>query len=263
MEPEKKEDPGEKATDTVESIAESMGWNPNFEAAEGGKEKLSAGDYIRKGKDIQKDMRNTLKSQKRTMDDMKNAITNIQSHNEKVNKAEITKLRSQLKTQKEEAIIEGDVTAVEKIDEQMNDLKDQEKENKAEAKDADKAFKAWNKENKWYGSDEDMTDAVDIKVKRWMRRNPDHEEHEVFEQAEKIARKDFPEAFEDSPGTEKKKPRTVVNEGGGRTSSGGKKVFTEADLSPTQRTAMNSFVNAEVMTKEKYISDLVKMGALN
>jgi hypothetical protein len=258
MDPIKKEESGEAAVDTIESIAESMGWNPDFEGAEG-KEKLSAADYIRKGKDIQKDMRNSLKNQKRTMEEMKTAITNIQSHNEKVNKAEINKLRAQLKEQKKEAIIDGDVEAVEKIDSEMKDLKEQEKENKAEAKDANKAFKAWNKKNEWYGSDEDMTDAVDIKVKRWMRRNPDHEESDIYEQAEKIARKDFPEYFGD---TKKKEPRTVVNEAGGRTSSGGKKVFTEADLNGAQKSAMNSFVRMDIMSKEQYIADLVTAGDL-
>ncbi len=247
---------GEAPAETIDSIAKGMGWNPNFEGAEG-KERLSAADYIKKGRTIQSDMRDSLKTQKKMIKDLTTSVKNIQSHTEKVGKAEIKRLRSKLEAQKDEAIIDSDIDKVKEIDQKMDDLKEQERE----APKSDAAFKKWNKENDWYGSDEDMTDAVDIKVKRWIRRNPDNTEQEVFEQAEKIARKDFPEYFGEAP-KEKAKPKTAVNEAGSRPGTSSKNRYTKADLSEDQRQVMRSFVSAGIMTEQKYIDDLASTGEL-
>ncbi len=251
---------GEAPAETIDSIAEGMGWNPNFEGAEG-KERLSAADYIKKGRTIQSDMRDSLKTQKKMIKDLTTSVKNIQSHTEKVGKAEIKRLRSKLEAQKDEAIIDSDIDKVKEIDQKMDDLKEQEKDQGAEASKNKDIFQEWVKTNKWYGPEEDMTDAVDIKAKRWMRRNPDHTPEELYAQAEKIARKDFPEYFGEAP-KEKAKPKTAVNEAGSRPGTSSKNRYTKADLSEDQRQVMRSFVSAGIMTEQKYIDDLASTGEL-
>lgn len=243
----------------IEDLAISMGWNPDFEGAEG-KEALSAKDYIKKGRDIQKDMRERIKSQGKALDDMKASINGIQDHYEKVSKAEIAKAKKELSEKRKEAIIDGDIDAVEKLDEEIDTLKEQEKTNKKESKDGDKIFTAWQKDNTWFGTDLDMSDYAQYKLNAALRKNPNMSVSEQLDHAREAVEKKFPDYF--GKKTEKKPPTTAVNEAGSRPGANGKKTFTEADLSATQRSAMNTFVRAKIMTKDQYISDLVKIGEL-
>ncbi len=251
---------GEAPAETIDSIAEGMGWNPNFEGAEG-KERLSAADYIKKGRTIQSDMRDSLKTQKKMIKDLTTSVKNIQSHTEKVGKAEIAKLRTQLKKEKEEAIIDGDVDAVEKIDGKMDDLKEQEAETKSDKKSGDAEFKAWHKDNSWYGTDLDMSDYANYVSGVEQRKNPNIEPSELMEKTTERVKKKFPEYFGKAP-KEKAKPKTAVNEAGSRPGTSSKNRYTKADLSEDQRQVMRSFVSAGIMTEQKYIDDLASTGEL-
>lgn len=242
----------------IEELAVSMGWNPSFEGAEG-KEKLSAKDYIKKGRDIQRDMSKRLKSQSDAIDEMKSSIQGIQDHYEKVSKAEIAKAKKELKDKRKEAIIDGDVDAVEKIDEEMDTLKEQEKTNKKEAKNKDKIFDDWISDNKWFEEDAEMVNYANYKLASELKRNPSLSTSEQLDFARKSVEDKFPEYFGKSK-PEKKTPPTAVNEGGSRPGSGAKKEFTSADLSADQRAIMKTFVRQGIMTEKQYIADLVKIG---
>lgn len=254
-------EPEKKELNEVETLAKEMGWNPDFEGAEG-KESLSARDYIKKGRDIQKDMRDRIKTQGRSMQEMQDAIKSIQEHNDKVNRAEVNKLKKQLAEKKNEAIIDGDIEAVKKADDELEALKEQEKANKADAKTGEKAFKAWHADNKWFGENLDMSDFAQYRLNVELRKNPNMTVDDQLSFVRQEAEKKFPEYFGNGKGTAEKKPPTSVNEGGARPGSGGGKTYTAADLSSEQKAIMKNFVKTGALTEKQYIADLVKIGEL-
>ncbi len=253
------EESGAKQSTEIEELAQSMGWNPDFEGAEG-KESLSAKDFIMKGREIQKDMRKRMKNQAESLDDLKNSIKAIQDHNEKVNRAEIKSLKAKLEEKKDEAVIDGDRDAVRQADKELAELESREKEDKKEAREMSSFEKQWNKDNKWAAENSEMEDFANYKLTGFLRKNKDASTKEILEYAREVVEKEFPEYF--GKAEDKKRPPTAVNEKGSRPGTSGKKTFTEADLSATQKTAMNAFVRSNIMTKDQYIADLVKIGEL-
>lgn len=240
----------------IEELAESMGWNPDFEGAEG-KEVLSAKDFIKKGRDIQKDMSKRIKSQSEALDDMKNSIKAIQEHNDKVNRAEIKALKSKLEEKKENAIIDGDIEAVKQADKEMEALNDREAEDKKEAREMSSFEKQWNKDNKWAVENPEMEDYANYKLTGFLRKNKDASTKEMLEFAREVTEKKFPEYF--GKETKKTPPKTAVNEAGGRPGSNGKSTLTSADLSSDERQIMKQFVRTGIMTEKQYLADLAKI----
>jgi len=237
-----------------------MGWKPQEEFDGGDEYFVDAAEYIRKGKDIQDSMRRALKDQKKQLStmNMNQTLAELKAHNEKVYKAEISNLKkslADLKSQKKEAIEEGDVERVEGIDEQIEALKESieapvVKPAVTGTSEADAAeFDAWVKENRWYETNPEMRAYAD----QIADDNPSLSFARVSALAATKVREVFPDQF-----SQKRTSQSRV-EGAGRKSSGSKVRFSESSLTHEQREIMRQFVQQGIMTKKQYLDDMSKM----
>jgi len=246
----------------IETIAKEMGWVSEEDFNGDKSDYVDAETYIRRGRDIQDNMRKSLKEQRQQLNDMSESIEALKSHNEKVYKAAVSKLKLELttlKAQKKEAIEDGNVNKVNEIDEQIDfvkgsiDTKEPEKSKKGDEKpELTSEFKVWIGKNPWYETDDEMATVADNIAREYKGIS--------FQRLEKLVDKKIKEAFPDKfPSTNTTKQTDAVNrvEGSSRRQAGTK--FTEADLSESQRTIMNQFVRQGIMTKKQYIEDIASM----
>jgi hypothetical protein len=245
----------------LSELAKEMGWNPDFEESDG-KERLSAKEFIKKGRDIQKDMRKRIKSQSDSIEDLTSSMKGIQEHFSNVSKAEIAKAKKDLKIRRDEAIIDGEIDTVDAIDAEMEALKAKEKAPNKTEEQGKKEFEAWSKDNKWFGNDGDldMSDYAQYKINIAIRKNPNMTPAEQMAYARDSVEKKFPEYF----GKEKqdrRPPASAVNEGGSRPGSNSN-TYTAADLTSDQRKIMRAFTKHGMMTEKEYINELKATGAL-
>jgi len=247
--------------DRIEALAREMGWTPKEDFKGDDADFVDAETYIRRGRDIQESMRKSLKEQKQQLAAMSNSLAELKSHNEKVYKAEIARLKKELtslKTQKKEAIEEGDVDRVNDIDEQIDVIKESISSEKEEPATTNQPpenpeFNEWLKNNQWYLEDDEMARYADsiaathrgISFKR------------IAKLVDKSIREVFPDKFPDKQKTKANTNTTTTTtrvEGSTRQRPSGR--FTEADLTPEQKSIMNQFVRQGIMTKEEYIKDI-------
>jgi len=237
---EEGQEPEEKQGE-VETVAAELGWRPDGE--------LDAKDYILKSKDIQDTMRTHIKDQKSQLSGLGSAVKELKVHNEQVYKAEVRQLKgelSTLKAKKKEAIEEGDVEAVDKIDGEIDGVKEaMVKPESAEPENPE--YKDWVKDNQWYERDEEMKEFVNTIVAD----NPGVSFQRITVLVDKKVRDMFPDKFE---GKAKLKASPV--EGSSRKIASSR--FTESDLTSGQKSIMRQFVQQGIMTKKEYIADIQK-----
>lgn len=246
--------------DRIEALAREMGWTPKEDFKGDDADFVDAETYIRRGRDIQESMRKSLKEQKQQLAAMSNSLAELKSHNEKVYKAEIARLKKELtslKTQKKEAIEEGDVDRVNDIDEQIDVIKESISSEKEEPATTNQPpenpeFNEWLKNNQWYLEDDEMARYADsiaathrgISFKR------------IAKLVDKSIREVFPDKFPDKQKTKTNTNTTTTTRVEGSTRQRPSGRFTEADLTPEQKSIMNQFVRQGIMTKEEYIKDI-------
>ena len=262
---------------TIESVAMEMGWNPDFEGSEE-KPALSAEEFIRKGAEIQETMRKHMKEQKGKIDglegtisELKMGVEEIRKNNERVYKAQVSKLQDELAALKESrktAIEEGDVDEVEAIEKKIAKVQetahaaqpaDTPNVNQQQLTEDTKAFNAWAEKNPWFNQDPEMTQtaqalAIDyqnkgIPYKAMLRKVSKDMSDIYYDYFEKAAPKDDTRKAPPSP--EGSTPRTRATT-----------KYSKSDLTPDQRETMKRFVKMGIMSESEYIEDLAKIGAI-
>lgn len=248
----------EDGRDPLENLAKEMGWQGKNDFKGDEKNYVDAGEYIRKGHDIQDQMRKSLKDQKTQLSKMSGSLTELKRHNERVFKAEVNTLKkelSTLKSQKKIAIEDGDVEKVDKIDEQIDTVKESMTTPEPEVKKSENdEFDRWVKDNKWYEENKEMAAYADTQAAR--------HEGAPFGRVATLVTKQVQEMFPDKfPGLSPKKnnalPATSRVEAGARKAVAVK--FTKADLSDSQKSIMSQFVRQGIMSEKDYIEDLSKI----
>ncbi len=238
----------EEGTQQIEEIATELGWNGDFK----GEKFVDAKEYILKGREIQNTMRDHIKDQKGQLDGLVSSVKELKIHNERVYKAEVTELKSQLtdlKAEKKEAIEEGDVDRVEALDDQIDEKKEAIKQPAATSNE-NPEFDSWVKDNDWYNSDPEMAKFADAIA--------DNNVGAPFGRLSKLVTKKvkdmFPEKFNEGNSKENTKTPSPV-EGATRKSNPDSK-FTRANLTSGQKAIMNQFVKQGIMTEKQYIKDI-------
>ncbi len=235
------EEKQEEKPDEVEALASELGWQEDGE--------LNAKDYILKSKDIQNTMREHIKEQKNLVTGLTDSVKELKSHNERVYKAEVARLETELKSlklKKKEAIEDGDVDMVDQLDEQIDGVK-VEIEKPEPVKTEDTAFDAWVQKNEWYVKDPEMAAFAD----KIADDNPGAPFKRITALIERKVKDMYPDKFESTSGTK----ASPVESGGRRVATA---KFTEADLTPGQKTIMRQFVAQGIMSKKDYIADIAK-----
>lgn len=251
---EKEGDGGEKIAepemDEIDTLASEMGWRPDGKDKAG--ETIDAATYIRKSRDIQDTMRNHIKDQKQQIGDLGNSIEDLKIHNQRVYKAEVSKLKGELatlKSEKEDAVKDGDIEKVDELDEQIDDVKEAMAEpSLKEAPVEYPKFDEWIKTNKWYDDNPEMATYADAIADKHMGA--------PFERVADMVTKQVKEMFPDKFPGEKGLASSPVE---GATKRIATAKFTKADLSESQKTIMKQFVRQGIMTEKAYIEDISKL----
>jgi len=225
----------------VEKLATEIGWRPDGD--------LDAKAYILKSKDIQTTMRNHIKEQKDQLTGLGTAVKELKTHNERVFKAEVKQLKSELselKAKKKDAIEEGDVDAVGKLDDEIDGVKEA-MVKPVETETGNPEFDDWIKDNDWYAKDQEMAKYAD--------KIADDNAGAPFKRVTALIGRKVKEMFPDKFET-KTVPKASPVEGAGKKISASK--FTESDLTAGQKSIMRQFIAQGIMTKKDYIKDIQK-----
>lgn len=266
-----KETPTEDTPKTdvsIEDLATQIGWNPNY----AGEDKVDAATFILKSREIQETMRDHNKELREQLSNMQGSIEALKSHNERVYQADVKRMQAEiddLKRQRKEAIELADVAKVDELDKQISDKqRDLSKPAIEEPTPRNEIYEDWIKDNQWYLTDPEMATYAEVVAQQYEGVPLNRIYNLIRRKVEEV----FPEKFEKETKNEnatnlenlktptnKKKPIGPSSPVESPTNPGNKKNFTEADLTPEQKTIMNQFVKTGVMTKEQYVADIAKM----
>jgi hypothetical protein len=260
-EPDVKEKPAVKETQaaevTIEDLATQIGWNPNYKGADA----IDAATYILKSREIQDTMKDHNVDLKNQLLNVQNSVDALKEHNERVYKAEVKRMQAEinaLKEQKRKAVELADVDEVDKIDQQIDDIKKDLTTPTPKSKESSNpVYDAWIKDNQWYLTDPEMANFAETVAEQY-KGAPLERVYSLIRQ--KVAEV-FPDRFESpaAPANKTKaKPVGPASPVEGVKNSAGQK-FTKADLTPDQMMIMNQFKNQGIMTEEQYIADIAKM----
>jgi len=242
--------------DNIEELAGEIGWRPDGP--------LSAKEYILKSRDIQDTMRTHIQDQKKQLTDLGKSVAELKTHNERVYKAEVSRLEGEinnLKKEKRLAIEDGDADKVDELDEQIDGLKVAMAAPKSESQSTgdNPVLDAWLAENPWYDTDPEMARYANAIADQ----NPGAPYERVLSLAANKVKEMFPDKFEaaanpatpGSPVTKAKTPASPVESGARRVATA---AFTKADLTSDQLNIMSQFVRQGIMTEKAYIADIAK-----
>ena len=238
------------SADEVKEIAKKLGWSEKGKFGGDPSKFIDAAAYIKRA---------PVKNQalNRQLKEMTNVVSELKIHNERVYKSEVARLTKEiddLKAQRKVAIEDGDVDKVEKIEKQIDEIRESAPA-PAPAVQANEEFDEWIEDNAWYKENEDMRKFADETGLVYKGKMP---YGDILKRVRKFVEAEFPEKFK---AKQKVLPGASVESSSRPAAS--KKAFTKADLSESQRGIMKQFVRAEVMTEAEYIADLVKQGELS
>lgn len=178
------------------------------------------------------------------------ALNELSEHHKKVREVEFQRALTHLKQQKKTALEEGDADALIEIDEKIADAKLAQRQVAATVQTSvPPELEEFAARNKWYSTDQEMTQEADALGVAYATRNRGVPPSEVFEYVEKRIKALYPEKFKNP-----NRPKTGVVDSSTSTesprASGGFKLTDEQE-----RVARN-FAKSGVMTRDEYIKDL-------
>jgi hypothetical protein len=227
----------------------SQGWVPK-EDFEGDAEKwVDAGEFLRRGELFRK-----IESQSKEMKDMRKALQEMAKHNAKIREVEYQRALDTLKQEKKQALSEGDADAVVEIDEKIDLVKTQQRQDiqqqttQAVPQELHPELATWMNRNGWYQTTPSMRGWADARGVELAQegRSPT----EVLKILEQEVKTRFSEKFHNP---NRDKASAVEAPSRQRASA---KADPEFELSDVEKQVMNTLVRQGVMTKEKYIADL-------
>ena len=249
----------------ITKVAEKIGYNPNYD----GPNKKSPVDYIMDGRDIQKQLSDSLRDKMRHLDALKDDVGRIVEFNKKQSEKHILELEGKiqsLKAKREEAVAEGDIERFKETEKDLIDtanILNTEKatlQEKPKEKPSDetfqKAFTPWVERNGWFSKDEQMTRyAMSFKNDPRMANMNDEE---YLSAVEKEVREAFPHKFQ------KPVPSTPTVSSGSTVRKGAvapAKTYSEAGLSYQQKQLLDDYERMGIFKnkeeRQAYVKDML------
>ena len=236
----------------VESKAAEQGWKPKEEwVAEGGDpdEWRSAREFVDRGELLKQ-----IHNQNRKFKQMEQGFDALKQHHGVVYEKAYKDAVAALKAQRRAAMIDGDLDAVDVIEEQIEQTKEEYQSEQAKIKQQpvgpDPQFVTWVEKNTWYESNENLREFADVLGIAYARKNPGIPPAQVLAHVEKEVRSKFPEEF----GQRRGAPSPVA--GVDKTSRG--RAADGFELTELEESIMKNLVRSKTMTKEEYIKELKK-----
>jgi hypothetical protein len=259
----------------VEELAFKEGWRPKEEFdgddRNTGKEWIPADEFLRRKPLFARidDLKAENYHTRKELQEVKQGLRQLADHHRKVRETEYKRAVDDLKAAKRDAIEDQNGAAVVKIDEQLDEIKQEhqefEQQIKVEQKQQQTApspeFLTWAQKNPWYQTDQDMhTDADAIAVAfvqkaaaRGQAQTLTHEQ--VYNHVTEKIRKLYPEKFEGTkPMTTKPSP---VDSGRSGTAPVKKETF---QLTEEQEAMCRTFIRqGAIKDRQHYIDELKKV----
>jgi hypothetical protein len=241
--------PGEQLT-PIQQEALDMGWVPKEEFDGDPDRWVDAGEFVRRGELFKK-----IESQSKEMKELRKALNELAKHNAKVREVEYDRALKALKSEKKAALAEADADRVIEIDDQIDLVKDQQRQLQAQqvqqvqqtaAQEIHPELKNWMGRNGWYESNRSMrawADARGIELAEAGQSPTD-----VLKTLEKEVKDRFKEKFHNP-----NRDRAGAVEGNvprGNTKG------ADFELSDVEKTIMKTLVDGGHITKEEYIKQL-------
>jgi len=172
-----------EVNEAIAKEARMFGWVPREEFRGSDDEWVDAEVFVKRGKEINPILRKNNETLMKKLDEKSKEIDSIKASVEEFKKfqkesyerkqVELEVQIAELKTRKKEAIAEGNGDLVVDIDDQIDEIKEAQREAKEEAKKKpeaeqpkaadipdDPSLQAWLGKNTWFGQDTEMTDVA-------------------------------------------------------------------------------------------------------
>lgn len=247
-----KNSPVEPSANEVE--ARASGWVPKDEYHGDENKWVDADEFVRRGPLFEK-----INVQSRELKEVKKALDQLKVHHASVKEAAYKEALAKLKAEKREAFVEGDPDKVIDIDDQIAQVKEEQRQF-TQTRQAEIAhevqqtvhpeFEAWTNRNSWYTSNKPMkafADELGVELK-----SQGLSPTEILKKVEIQIREEFPQKFR-NPNRDKTSSVEGASKGTGRAANSGDDSLTE-----TEKMIMERFVRQKIMTREEYKAELKK-----
>ena len=251
----------ERQYTAIELKAMEQGWKPLEEWEGEPDEHRSAKEYLDRG-----DLLKTIKQTNSKVREMEAMLTHLSAQNKRVYEAGYQKALVDLKSQRAEAMREGDVDKVLQIEEKIDETKEALNTIKRAPvtqvqQGPTPAYQDWLSKNQWYLKDASLHHWTNGMSAEYFKINPHATEQEVLDYLHEEIRKEFPNKpyFKGSslpkgpPGPDGGGRRSAEGAGKGK----GKDEFEElvSSLSEVEQRVARNLVKQGYVTKEKYVED--------
>jgi hypothetical protein len=245
---------GEQAPEysPIELKALEMGWRPQSEYDGDEEDFVDAKEFVGR-----KPLYDKIAATSKQLKNVTQAVEALKLHNGKIEEASYQRALKELKTERKQALIDGDADKFESLDDEIKTVERQvdvirEEQTKTfvqEEVPVHPEFQNWQNRNPWYGSVKYMREFADEVGGRLANTMSPSD---VLKEVEKAVRKEFPQKFVNQNKSDAPDVNSPRN--GGRGAKSESIEMTEQEVS-----IMNKFVRQGVMTKAEYIADLKKI----
>ena len=255
------EKPAEPEYNDIEKTAMRIGWNPKHES--GDREYVSAEDFIIRSKEIQNTMSKEMKAQNRKLSSLERTIGDLKTHNDSVYKAQVAKLKTEigtLRTQRRQAVEDGDDKAVRDIDNRIDQIDQIPDEAPTTQTKPNPEFEAWKDKNDWYEADTELKNYADAQGGA-----PEFQGLPYGVMLDKVkerVQKMFPDKFPKPKEKITPAASSVEKPAGKKSLDKDKQKFTYKDLTDDQKRMCDEFEKHGAMTRKEYIKSLEDAGFL-
>jgi hypothetical protein len=234
------------------SEAKRQGWVPQ-DQYNGPEDKwVDADTFVRKGKEINALLRKDNDFLKREVSEMKTTMMEFKKFHADTEKRAYDRAMSDLRDQKKEAINTGDGDKVLQIDDAIDDLKNN-KPNPVVNKPSnqpDPVFVQWNEDNKWFGTDTELTEEANLIGEVIKRKQPTLIGEAFLDEVTKRVKKSYPEKFTNS---NRGRPSPVEGTTAPKNTSKNGKGYN--DLPVEAKQACQKFEKSGLLTREQYLKE--------
>jgi hypothetical protein len=255
--------------------AESQGWVPKEKYRGNEADWVDAETFVKRGREImpilRKNNENLLKdlnATKQQLKEFQEAAEEFKRFQKDAFERKITEYESRIQELKEsraQAISDGDGRKVNDLDEALDKAKEEVREAKLAAKEADKAptpteegsspaldpsLQSWLGRNDWFGKDRRLTSIANGIGDSLRLEFPALKGQAFLDKLDEVLAEEMPNKFGNAS---KKKPMSPVESGAGRMSRAGSSTRSYDNLPPEAKAACDRFVKQKLMSKEDYV----------
>ena len=234
----------------LEQRAISMGWRPKEDFHGNEDDFIDAKEFVRRQPLFKK-----IESQSKQIKAVSKALEALKDHYTRVEEAAVQKAIDQMKTQRKQALVDGDGDnfelydgEIKKAEQQLATIEQVKARPIVEEPVVNPEWSAFQTRNPWYNTTAHMRVFADQLGSELASRGMSPSD--VLKKVEEEVRKEFPTKFRNP--NKDSAPDVESSRGVSKTGRTNEDSF----LSETERKIMNDLVRQKVLTKEKYIADL-------